>query len=81
MDKRFDVIIVGSGAGGGTLSRCLASSGKNILILERMRTGAPTYREPSRAFTDADAELTVLRAEKDLSDAEAVEKYLKGDGC
>ena len=35
MDKRFDVIIIGSGAGGGTLARCLAPSGKNILILER----------------------------------------------
>ena len=35
MDKRFDVIIVGSGAGGGTLARCLAPSGKSILILER----------------------------------------------
>ena len=35
MDKRFDVIIVGSGAGGGTLARQLAPSGKSILILER----------------------------------------------
>jgi choline dehydrogenase-like flavoprotein len=35
MDKRFDVIIVGSGAGGGTLARKLAPSGKSILILER----------------------------------------------
>jgi choline dehydrogenase-like flavoprotein len=35
MDRRFDVIIVGSGAGGGTLARCLAPSRKNILILER----------------------------------------------
>ncbi len=35
MDKRFDVIILGSGAGGGTLARSLAPSGKNILILER----------------------------------------------
>src|SRR5262249_40516922 len=35
MDKRFDVIIVGSGAGGGTLARHLAPSGKSILILER----------------------------------------------
>jgi choline dehydrogenase-like flavoprotein len=35
MEKRFDVIIVGSGAGGGTLARCLAPSGKKILILER----------------------------------------------
>ena len=35
MDKHFDVIIIGSGAGGGTLARQLAPSGKNILILER----------------------------------------------
>jgi choline dehydrogenase-like flavoprotein len=35
MDKRFDVIIVGSGAGGGTLARQLGPSGKSILILER----------------------------------------------
>src|SRR5262249_47780152 len=35
MDKPFDVIIVGSGAGGGALARCLAPSGKDILILER----------------------------------------------
>jgi len=35
MDKRFDVIIVGSGAGGGRLARQLAPSGKSILILER----------------------------------------------
>ncbi len=31
----YDVIIIGSGAGGGTLARHLASSGKSILILER----------------------------------------------
>jgi choline dehydrogenase-like flavoprotein len=35
MDKRFDVIIVGSGAGGGTIARHLAPSGRNLLILER----------------------------------------------
>jgi choline dehydrogenase-like flavoprotein len=33
--NRFDVIIVGSGAGGGTLAYRLASTGKKILILER----------------------------------------------
>lgn len=31
----FDVIIIGTGAGGGTLARALAPSGKRILILER----------------------------------------------
>jgi choline dehydrogenase-like flavoprotein len=33
--KVFDVIIIGSGAGGGTLAHFLAPSGKSILILER----------------------------------------------
>ena len=31
----YDVIIIGSGAGGGTLAHRLAPSGKRILILER----------------------------------------------
>jgi choline dehydrogenase-like flavoprotein len=31
----YDVIIIGSGAGGGTLARKLAPSGKRILVLER----------------------------------------------
>src|SRR5688500_8050656 len=33
--KHFDVIIIGSGAGGATLAYQLATSGKRILILER----------------------------------------------
>lgn len=33
--NHFDVIIIGTGAGGGTLAQKLASSGKKILILER----------------------------------------------
>jgi choline dehydrogenase-like flavoprotein len=32
---RFDVIIIGTGAGGGTLAHKLAASGKRILVLER----------------------------------------------
>jgi len=35
MADEYDVIIVGSGAGGGTLAHRLAPSGKRILILER----------------------------------------------
>src|SRR6516162_6514218 len=35
MEERYDVIIIGSGAGGGTLAHRLAPSGKKILILER----------------------------------------------
>src|SRR5690348_3858266 len=31
----YDLIIIGTGAGGGTLARKLAPSGKRILVLER----------------------------------------------
>ena len=34
-DGDYDVIIIGTGAGGGTLARHLAPSGKRILLLER----------------------------------------------
>lgn len=35
MSDHYDVIIIGSGAGGGTLAHTLAAAGKRILILER----------------------------------------------
>jgi choline dehydrogenase-like flavoprotein len=35
MDQRYDIIVIGSGAGGGTVAHRLAPSGKQILILER----------------------------------------------
>ena len=34
-ENHFDVIIIGTGAGGGTLAYKLAPSGKRILVLER----------------------------------------------
>jgi len=36
----YDVIIIGSGAGGGTMARALASTGRRILVLERGGTFA-----------------------------------------
>ena len=41
--KHYDVVIIGSGAGGGTLAYALANAGKSILILER---GQPLPQEP-----------------------------------
>ncbi len=35
MAEHYDVVIIGSGAGGGTLAHRLAPSGKKVLILER----------------------------------------------
>ena len=35
MPEHYDVIIIGTGAGGGTLAHALAPSGKRILLLER----------------------------------------------
>ncbi len=43
MTESYDVIIIGSGAGGGTLAHRLAPSGKRILLLER---GGWLPREP-----------------------------------
>lgn len=34
-DKTYDVVVIGSGAGGATLAQRLAGAGKSILILER----------------------------------------------
>lgn len=34
-DQQYDIIIIGTGAGGGTLAQKLAPTGKKILILER----------------------------------------------
>ena len=35
VDKKYDVIIIGTGAGGGTMAYALAPTGKRVLILER----------------------------------------------
>nr|WTB30118.1 FAD-binding protein [Streptomyces sp. NBC_00830] len=41
-DRSYDVIIIGTGAGGGTLAHRLAPSGKRVLILERGGCGSAT---------------------------------------
>ncbi len=47
---RYDVIIIGSGAGGGTLAYRLAPSGKKVLLIER---GPYVPREPQNWSTKA----------------------------
>jgi Choline dehydrogenase and related flavoproteins len=48
MGEHYDVIVIGTGAGGGTLARHLAPSGKRILLLER---GDWLPREPANWST------------------------------
>jgi choline dehydrogenase-like flavoprotein len=35
MTNHYEVVIIGSGAGGGTLARCHSEAGKKVLVLER----------------------------------------------
>jgi choline dehydrogenase-like flavoprotein len=56
MPERFDVIIIGTGAGGGTLAHTLAPSGKRILLLERGEL--PAARDTRRQASARADELT-----------------------
>lgn len=42
MDADFDIIVIGSGAGGGTLAATCAAAGKNVLLVERGEIGTPS---------------------------------------
>lgn len=50
--ERFDVVIVGTGAGGGTLARALAGTPARILLLERGRfvPREPENRDPAAVW-------------------------------
>src|SRR5215471_4206022 len=54
VNEHYDVIIVGSGAGGGTLAHTLAGSGKSILLLERgdFLTRETDNWDPKPVFVD-----------------------------
>ncbi len=60
MSEHYDVIIIGTGAGGGTVAHKLAPSGKNILLLER---GGYLPREPENWDSRE-----IFRKERYLSD-------------
>ena len=54
MPEGFDVIVVGTGAGGGTLAHSLAAAGKRILLLERgnfLPREMPNW-DPNAVFVD-----------------------------
>ena len=59
MSDTYDVVVIGSGAGGGTLVHNLAASGKRILLLKR---GDWRTREPQMERID------VRQPESELAD-------------
>jgi choline dehydrogenase-like flavoprotein len=50
MTERFDVVILGSGAGGGTMAHALAPTGARVLVVER---GGYVPREPENWSPEA----------------------------
>ena len=64
--EHYDVIIIGTGAGGGTLAHRLAPTGKRILLLER---GGYLPREPENWDSEE-----VFRKERYLSGEEWIDK-------
>ena len=54
MSRRFDLVIIGSGAGGGTLAHALAETGADILLIERGETipREPENRDPAAVWKD-----------------------------
>ena len=69
MPEHSDVIVIGSGAGGGTVTWALAPTGKRILLLER---GDWLPREPENWSPQA------LWADKRYAQQRAVDR--RGDG-
>ena len=67
MPDHYDVIIIGTGAGGGTLAHRLAPTGKRVLLLER---GGYLPREPENWDTRE-----VFRKERYLSGEEWIDRH------
>ena len=60
----FDIIIIGSGAGGGTMARALAGTGARILVLER---GDFIPQEDQNWNPDGGLEAAALSHHRDLA--------------
>ncbi|WP_152046492.1 GMC oxidoreductase [Aureimonas psammosilenae] len=67
-DERFDVIVIGSGPGGGTMAAKLAETGKRILLVER-----GDYLKREKANWDTDAVFRKARYQAD-------ETWMSSDG-
>jgi choline dehydrogenase-like flavoprotein len=66
--EHFDIVIIGSGAGGGTMAHALAATGARLLVVER---GDVVPREPENWSPEA--------VWRDLR-YRTTERWLDGDG-
>ena len=60
----FDVVIIGSGAGGAPIARELARAGKSVLVLEKGPLLRPQYLSPDRLSDFKRDELFATGAER-----------------
>ena len=66
MSEHYDVIIIGTGAGGGTLLHRLAPSGKKVLVLDRLEVAlAQAEEDPGVDLGVAADEVLGVRSERD----------------
>ncbi len=74
MQTKFDVVIIGSGAGGAPIAHTLARAGKSVLILEKGPLLKPQYQNSSHVEPDLNDEPHVYRG-KDGQDRATIEGY------
>src|SRR5262245_52695422 len=48
METRFDIVIIGSGAGGAPIANVLARAGKSVLVLDKGPLLRPHYQCPQQ---------------------------------
>lgn len=60
MDVDFDIIVIGSGAGGGTLASACAAVGKRVLLIERGHTTASAESEEAHHIRPLHNEYSTL---------------------
>lgn len=64
MSQKFDVIVIGSGAGGAPLANEIVKSGKSVLVLEKGPKILPQYQDPCNLSGFKRDEIFATGAEK-----------------
>ena len=68
MDVDFDIIVIGSGAGGGTLASACAAVGKRVLLIERGDMTAPVKNEDANLLHTLHDEYSTLIQKRPYDD-------------